>query len=195
MARRPHQHRRPGGQVQPDDLVVQHRIESGSHPGGARGTAGRTTGSGRQCTGRTCRSALGLSAGGHGTDAPRLWDEISPERIDGGRHLWEHVQAAIERLPVGVPCWCCATWTHDPPKTPAGCSASPSRVGVCCCTERVTGVVRSSTRWRAMQPCLRCGELCRGGYAGTHRGSAAGSEVRSAASRSSRECLWTCGTA
>lgn len=38
---------------------------------------------------------------GHWMEAPRLWDEISPERIVGGRQLWEHVQVAIERLPAG----------------------------------------------------------------------------------------------
>jgi RNA polymerase sigma-70 factor (ECF subfamily) len=38
---------------------------------------------------------------GHWVEAPRLWDDISPERIVGGRQLWEHVQAAIERLPAG----------------------------------------------------------------------------------------------
>jgi RNA polymerase sigma-70 factor (ECF subfamily) len=38
---------------------------------------------------------------GHWVEAPRLWDEVSPERIVGGRQLWDHVQAAIERLPSG----------------------------------------------------------------------------------------------
>ena len=38
---------------------------------------------------------------GHWVEAPRLWDDISPERIVGGRQLWDHVQAAIERLPAG----------------------------------------------------------------------------------------------
>jgi hypothetical protein len=32
-------------------------------------------------------------------EAPRLWDEVSPERIVGGRQLWDHVLAAIDRLP------------------------------------------------------------------------------------------------
>jgi len=36
---------------------------------------------------------------GHWVEAPRLWDEVSPERIVGGRQLWDHVQDAIERLP------------------------------------------------------------------------------------------------
>jgi RNA polymerase sigma-70 factor (ECF subfamily) len=36
---------------------------------------------------------------GHWVEAPRLWDEVSPERIVGGRQLWDHVLAAIERLP------------------------------------------------------------------------------------------------
>lgn len=38
---------------------------------------------------------------GHWVEAPRLWDELNPERVVGGRQLWEHVQAAIERLPAG----------------------------------------------------------------------------------------------
>lgn len=38
---------------------------------------------------------------GHWQEAPRLWDEISPERIVGGKQLWDHVAAAIERLPAG----------------------------------------------------------------------------------------------
>jgi RNA polymerase sigma-70 factor (ECF subfamily) len=38
---------------------------------------------------------------GHWIDAPKLWDEISPERIFGGRQLWDHVQEVIERLPAG----------------------------------------------------------------------------------------------
>jgi RNA polymerase sigma-70 factor (ECF subfamily) len=36
---------------------------------------------------------------GHWVAAPRLWDEISPERIIGGRQLWDHVQNAIDSLP------------------------------------------------------------------------------------------------
>ena len=38
---------------------------------------------------------------GHWIEAPRLWDDISPERIVGGRQLWDHVLEAIERLPAG----------------------------------------------------------------------------------------------
>jgi RNA polymerase sigma-70 factor (ECF subfamily) len=38
---------------------------------------------------------------GHWREAPRLWDELSPERIVGGRQLWDHVLEAIERLPAG----------------------------------------------------------------------------------------------
>ena len=38
---------------------------------------------------------------GHWNEAPRLWDEIDPERIVGGRQLWDHVMEAIERLPAG----------------------------------------------------------------------------------------------
>lgn len=36
---------------------------------------------------------------GHWTEAPTLWEELDPEREFGGRQLWQHVQAAIERLP------------------------------------------------------------------------------------------------
>jgi len=48
--------------------------------------------------------AVGLSAfkpDGHWVEAPRLWDQLDPERIIGGRQLWDHVMEAIERLPAG----------------------------------------------------------------------------------------------
>lgn len=48
--------------------------------------------------------AVDLSAfkpDGHWIEAPRLWDELNPERIIGGRQLWDHVIEAIERLPAG----------------------------------------------------------------------------------------------
>ncbi len=38
---------------------------------------------------------------GHWAEAPRLWDDLNPERIVGGRQLWDHVQAVIDRLPGG----------------------------------------------------------------------------------------------
>jgi RNA polymerase sigma-70 factor (ECF subfamily) len=38
---------------------------------------------------------------GHWIDAPRLWDEINPERIVGGRLFWVHVVEAIDHLPSG----------------------------------------------------------------------------------------------
>jgi RNA polymerase sigma-70 factor (ECF subfamily) len=38
---------------------------------------------------------------GHWAEAPRLWDELDPERVVGGRQLWEHVQIVIDRLPGG----------------------------------------------------------------------------------------------
>ena len=38
---------------------------------------------------------------GHWAEAPRLWDVLDPERVVGGRQLWEHVQEAIETLPAG----------------------------------------------------------------------------------------------
>jgi RNA polymerase sigma-70 factor (ECF subfamily) len=48
--------------------------------------------------------AVDLSAfkpDGHWVEAPRLWDVLDPERIIGGRQLWDHVMEAIERLPAG----------------------------------------------------------------------------------------------
>jgi RNA polymerase sigma-70 factor, ECF subfamily len=38
---------------------------------------------------------------GHWQDAPRLWEELDPERVIGGRQLWAHVQDVIEKLPAG----------------------------------------------------------------------------------------------
>ncbi|MEI7713240.1 MAG: sigma-70 family RNA polymerase sigma factor [Rhodospirillales bacterium] len=38
---------------------------------------------------------------GHWSEAPRLWDEIDPERTVAGRQLWDHVQDIIEALPAG----------------------------------------------------------------------------------------------
>jgi RNA polymerase sigma-70 factor (ECF subfamily) len=38
---------------------------------------------------------------GHWAETPRLWDELNPERIVGGRQLWDHVQAVIDQLPSG----------------------------------------------------------------------------------------------
>jgi RNA polymerase sigma-70 factor, ECF subfamily len=38
---------------------------------------------------------------GHWVEAPRLWDQIDPERIVAGRQLWDHVMEAIDRLPAG----------------------------------------------------------------------------------------------
>src|SRR6185312_6863232 len=40
-------------------------------------------------------------ADGHWIEPPRLWDEMNPERIVGGRQLWQHVRDAVERLPAG----------------------------------------------------------------------------------------------
>lgn len=53
-------------------------------------------------TGEPGERAVPISAfqpDGHWVEAPRLWDEVSPERIVGGRQLWDHVMQAIERLP------------------------------------------------------------------------------------------------
>jgi RNA polymerase sigma-70 factor, ECF subfamily len=38
---------------------------------------------------------------GHWIESPRLWDELDPERIVGGRQLWDHVMEALDRLPGG----------------------------------------------------------------------------------------------
>jgi RNA polymerase sigma-70 factor, ECF subfamily len=38
---------------------------------------------------------------GHWVEAPRLWDELNPERIVVGRQLWDHVQGVIDLLPTG----------------------------------------------------------------------------------------------
>ncbi|MCX7380682.1 MAG: RNA polymerase sigma factor [Alphaproteobacteria bacterium] len=40
-------------------------------------------------------------ADGHWVDPPTLWNELDPERVIGGRQLWDHVQAVIETLPAG----------------------------------------------------------------------------------------------
>ena len=36
---------------------------------------------------------------GHWTELPALWDELDPERVIGGRQLWDIVQETIEALP------------------------------------------------------------------------------------------------
>lgn len=38
---------------------------------------------------------------GHWAETPLLWDELDPERIIGGRQLWQHVLAVLETLPAG----------------------------------------------------------------------------------------------
>ena len=38
---------------------------------------------------------------GHWVEAPRLWDQIDPERIVAGRQLWDYVMEAVDRLPAG----------------------------------------------------------------------------------------------
>lgn len=38
---------------------------------------------------------------GHWMEVPKLWDELDPERIVGGRQLWDQVQLVIDRLPAG----------------------------------------------------------------------------------------------
>lgn len=50
--------------------------------------------------GRAVESAA-FKPDGHWVEAPRLWDEIHPERIVGGRQLRDVVMEAVERLPSG----------------------------------------------------------------------------------------------
>ena len=38
-------------------------------------------------------------ADGHWTELPALWDELDPERVIGGRQLWEIVHEVIQSLP------------------------------------------------------------------------------------------------
>jgi RNA polymerase sigma-70 factor (ECF subfamily) len=45
--------------------------------------------------------AARFAADGHWLQMPRPWDELDPERLVAGRQLWDHVQAAIDRLPAG----------------------------------------------------------------------------------------------
>jgi RNA polymerase sigma-70 factor (ECF subfamily) len=45
--------------------------------------------------------AARFAADGHWLEMPRPWDELDPERLVAGRQLWDHVQAAIDRLPAG----------------------------------------------------------------------------------------------
>jgi len=42
-----------------------------------------------------------FKADGHWAEAPKLWDDLNPERIVSGRQLWDHVQTVIDRLPPG----------------------------------------------------------------------------------------------
>lgn len=45
--------------------------------------------------------ATRFDASGHWTDPPASLDSLNPERIFAGRELWQHVRAAIDRLPAG----------------------------------------------------------------------------------------------
>ncbi len=71
-----------------------------------RASAGRTPGraasldGGNQPGGRAV-DVSEFKPDGHWIEAPRLWDELNPERIVGGRQLWDHVMEAIDRLPAG----------------------------------------------------------------------------------------------
>lgn len=66
---------------------------------------GRTVGLGALMEGTAPQDrGVPLSAfhpNGHWAETPRLWEELDPERVIGGRQLWDLVQAAIDRLPAG----------------------------------------------------------------------------------------------
>jgi RNA polymerase sigma-70 factor (ECF subfamily) len=66
---------------------------------------GRLVGLGALMTGTSAdERGVPLSAfkpDGHWSEAPGLWDELNPERIVGGRQLWDHVQSVIDTLPGG----------------------------------------------------------------------------------------------
>jgi RNA polymerase sigma-70 factor (ECF subfamily) len=49
--------------------------------------------------GGTAEEVSEFKSDGHWSEASHLWDEISPERIFGGRQLWDRVVEAIDRLP------------------------------------------------------------------------------------------------
>jgi RNA polymerase sigma-70 factor (ECF subfamily) len=51
--------------------------------------------------GGTAEDVSEFKSDGHWSEVSRLCDEISPERIFGGRQLWNHVMEAIDRLPSG----------------------------------------------------------------------------------------------
>jgi RNA polymerase sigma-70 factor (ECF subfamily) len=38
---------------------------------------------------------------GHWAESPKLWETLDPERVVGGRQLWDHVLAVIETMPAG----------------------------------------------------------------------------------------------
>lgn len=40
-----------------------------------------------------------FQSNGHWAEAPKLWDELDPERLVQGRQLWAHAQDAIDALP------------------------------------------------------------------------------------------------
>ena len=96
-------HRRLRGPLEPGHLGVQHRAEPRAHPRHAGGPPGRPAGAdGRNRARRHGRwTSSEFKPDGHWIEAPRLWDEIDPERIVGGRQLWDHVMEAIDRLPAG----------------------------------------------------------------------------------------------
>ena len=98
---RARRHRPVRGPVQPDHLAVQHRAEPRPHacqPGGAARSGCPTWRTAESWGNVRCRCPLSSRTGtgwrrrGYGTRSV-------PERIVGGRQLWDHVQEAIEHLP------------------------------------------------------------------------------------------------
>ena len=79
--------------------IVLNRARTRATPGGAPGRPAGPDG-GNQPGGRAV-DVSEFKPDGHWIEAPRLWDEINPERIVGGRQLWDHVMEAIDRLPAG----------------------------------------------------------------------------------------------
>ncbi len=60
---------------------------------------GRTVGLPGVESGERAVDMSNFKADGHWTELPALWDVLDPERLIGGRQLWQIVQAAIETLP------------------------------------------------------------------------------------------------
>lgn len=59
----------------------------------------RTVGLDGLSSGERAVGAENFRADGHWTELPALWDELNPERVIGGRQLWEIVHEVIQALP------------------------------------------------------------------------------------------------